>query len=141
MVISDHYLSHFTYKVGVGSTRITRLIQGKSYLVIICPNSHKTLTESKLGQVFKKSVRTLLRITHVAHRKSYLVTICPSRFSNAILKQKETSFCHNRDWCPMPEIRCWSCWCTWTKQKQVKWRSRSKHNRRCTSTSFGHCNT
>ena len=42
---------------------------------------------------------------------------------------------------PEPAIRVWACWCTWTKQERVKWRSMSKQNRRCTSTSCGHCNT
>ena len=83
----------------------THLGNRKSYLAIICLNSHKKLelvrTESlvwsigshiwslftpihmktwpkvKLGPKFK-SVRTLLRITHLAYTKSYLVIICPN---------------------------------------------------------------
>ena len=48
--------------------RITHLTHRKSYLVIICPNSHESW--QKWNYVKFKSVRTLLRITHLAHRKS-----------------------------------------------------------------------
>ena len=50
--------------------RITCLADKKSYVVIICANSVKSLPKRNFVKL--KSVRTLLRITCVADRKSYL---------------------------------------------------------------------
>ena len=58
-VISGHYLPEFTLKVDQKCNyvklesvrtllRITRLDHRKSYLVIICPNSHNKLTKSEI---------------------------------------------------------------------------------------------
>ena len=81
----DHYLLQFTGKVDQiliswswesvrTLLKIIHLASKKSYLVIICPNSHERLTKIKIRS--RWSVRTLLRMTHLAHRKSYLVIIC-----------------------------------------------------------------
>ena len=58
-VISGHYLPQFTWQVNEKwnlvklqliqtLVRITRLVHRKSYLVIICPNSHEKLTKSEI---------------------------------------------------------------------------------------------
>ena len=58
-VISGHYLPQFTWKVDQKWNyvtfksvrtllRITHLAHRKSYLVIICPNSHEKLTKSEI---------------------------------------------------------------------------------------------
>ena len=64
-------------QVQVGSTllRITLLAHGKSYLIIICLNSHEKLTKREIrssSSQFEHCSESM------AHRKSYLVIICPN---------------------------------------------------------------
>ena len=80
-VISAHYLPQFTWKVDrLKSTKITQNHSSwprKSYLVIICLNSHEKLTKSEIRSSWSRFQHCSESLVW-PHTKSYLLIICPN---------------------------------------------------------------